>query len=177
MVGQVMVPVCQVGDSEIVGTIPNETLPIAAPFTRSLSVVSKNNESIVSEVIKSSETSYLEETGEQGPFNVILKSRKETAVGLDVFGSNVLVIGSPYMLSDQFLSSTNTYNNASVILNVVNNATGKEAGTVISDKALEQYTLSLSAASAKIILVVVVIVIPILIGLVGFIVLAWRKNK
>ena len=147
-------------------------------------MLSKNNESIVTEIIKSSSTSYVasllegnEVSDEKTAYNIVVKSRKETASGLDVYGSEILVVGSPFMLDSLILSGTNTYNNANVMLNVVNDMTGKEASVIIPEKALEQYTLSLTTASARVILVVVVVVIPLLIGLAGLIVLLWRKNK
>lgn len=184
-IGQVTyAPTVQIADEETAGTLTNEALPIIAPQARPVTVLSKNNESIVTEIIKSSPTSYVasllegnEVSDEKMAYNIVVKSRKETASGLDVYGSEILVVGSPFMLDSLVLSGTNTYNNANVMLNVVNNMTGKEASVIIPEKALEQYTLSLTTASARVILVVVVVVIPLLIGLAGLIVLLWRKNK
>lgn len=177
-------PTVQIADVEAAGTLTNEALPIIAPQARPITVLSKNNESIVTEIIKSSSTSYVasllegnEVSDEKTAYNIVVKSRKETASGLDIYGSEILVVGSPFMLDSLILSGTNTYNNANVMLNVVNDMTGKEASVIIPEKALEQYTLSLTTASARVILVVVVVVIPLLIGLAGLIVLLWRKNK
>ena len=107
----------------------------------------------------------------------IVKARKETSDGLKKSGSNVLVIGSPFMFDNSVISSTNTYNNASILLNVINETTGKEASAVIPEKVFDQYTLSLTQGSARLILVVVVVIIPLLIGIAGLCVLLWRKNK
>ncbi len=177
-------PTVQIADAEAAGTLTNEALPIIAPQARPITVLSKNNESIVTEIIKSSPTSYVasllegnEVSEEKAAYNIVVKSRKETSSGLDVYGSEILVVGSPFMLDNLILSGTNTYNNANVTLNVVNDMTGKEASVIIPEKALEQYTLSLTTGSARVILVVVVVVIPLLIGLAGLIVLLWRKNK
>ncbi|MDE7225398.1 MAG: GldG family protein, partial [Ruminococcus sp.] len=177
-------PTVNISNAEAVGTLQNESLPIVAPQARPITILSKNNESIVTELISSSDTSYLvsldegnEVSEEKASYNIVVKSRRETASGLDVYGSELLVIGSPFMLDELVLSGTTTYNNANAVLNIVNGMTGKEAGDIIPEKALEQYTLSISTSMARIILVVVVVVIPLLIAAAGVIVLVWRKNK
>ena len=81
------------------------------------------------------------------------------------------------MLDSMVLSSANTYNNANVMLNVINSTTGKEASAVIPEKAFSQYNLSLTTGGARLILVIVVVIIPLLIGIAGLCVLLWRKNK
>lgn len=174
-------PTLEIADTETVGAVANATLPIIAPQARPITVLSKNNETVVKEVIKSAASSELytgeDEAGEKGAFNVVVKARKETSSGLEIIGSDVLVIGSPFMLDSAVLAGNNTYNNANVILNVINETTGKEASAVIPEKTFDQYTLSLTQGTARIILVVVVVVIPLLIGVAGLCVLLWRKNK
>ena len=174
-------PSVNIADAEIVGTPENASLPIIAPQARPITILSKNNETIVKEVIKSSDSSVTysgqEQVGEKGAYNVVVKARKETSDGLNITGSDVLVIGSPFMLDSALLAGSNTYSNASVLLNVINETTGKEASAVIPEKVFDQYTLSLTQGSARLILVVVVVVIPLLIGLAGLCVLLWRKNK
>lgn len=177
----VSAPNVKIADAEIVGTPANASLPIIAPYIRPITVLSKNNETIVKEIIKTSDTAAAfegeEQVGEKGTFNVVVKARKETSSGLEIIGSDVLVIGSPFMLDSAVLAGNNTYNNANVILNVINETTGKEASAVIPEKTFDQYTLSLTQGTARIILVVVVVVIPLLIGVAGLCVLLWRKNK
>ena len=174
-------PTLEIADTETVGAVANATLPIIAPQARPITVLSKNNETIVKEIIKTSDTAAAfegeEQVGEKGTFNVVVKARKETSSGLEIIGSDVLVIGSPFMLDSAVLAGNNTYNNANVILNVINETTGKEASAVIPEKTFDQYTLSLTQGTARIILVVVVVVIPLLIGVAGLCVLLWRKNK
>lgn len=174
-------PTLEIADTETVGAVANATLPIIAPQARPITVLSKNNETVVKEVIKSAASSELytgeDEAGEKGAFNVVVKARKETSSGLEIIGSDVLVIGSPFMLDSAVLAGNNTYNNANVILNVINETTGKEASAVIPEKTFDQYTLSLTQGTARIILVVVVVVMPLLIGVAGLCVLLWRKNK
>lgn len=177
----VSAPNVKIADAEIVGTPANASLPIIAPYIRPITVLSKNNETIVKEIIKTSDTAAAfegeEQVGEKGAFNVVVKARRETSSGLEIIGSDVLVIGSPFMLDSAVLAGNNTYNNANVILNVINETTGKEASAVIPEKTFDQYTLSLTQGTARIILVVVVVVIPLLIGVAGLCVLLWRKNK
>lgn len=177
----VSAPNVKIADAEIAGTPANASLPIIAPYIRPITVLSKNNETIVKEILKTSDTAAAyegeEQVGEKGAFNVVVKARKETSDGLKKSGSNVLVIGSPFMFDNSVISSTNTYNNASILLNVINETTGKEASAVIPEKVFDQYTLSLTQGSARLILVVVVVIIPLLIGIAGLCVLLWRKNK
>ncbi len=174
-------PSVNIADVEIAGTPENASLPIIAPQARPITILSKNNETIVKEVIKSADSSVTysgqEQVGDKGAYNVVVKARKETSDGLNITGSDVLVIGSPFMLDSAVLAGSNTYSNANVILNVINETTGKEASAVIPEKVFDQYTLSLTQGSARLILVAVVVVIPLLIGIAGLCVLLWRKNK
>ena len=106
-----------------------------------------------------------------------MSARRETAEQFNVYGSNILVISSPFMLDSAVLSSTSTYNNASAVLNIVNNISGKETAEIIPEKALNQTTLAITTASARVIQIVVIIVIPLVIAIAGAFVLIWRKNK
>lgn len=177
-------PVLAVNDAESVGILPNESLPIAAPGTRPITILSKNNESVIKEVLKSSSSSYLaallqddEPSDEKTSYNAVVKSTKETSSGVNVYGSDLLVIGSAFMVDSSVLSNTNTYNNANVLLNTINNMTGKEEGVIIPEKALQQNNISLDIVSARVIQFVVILVIPFIIALVGIIVLLRRKNR
>lgn len=177
----VSAPNVKIADAEIAGTPANASLPLIAPYARPITILEKNNETVVKEVIKTSDTSaaYVgeEQTGENGAYNIVVKARKETSDGLNITGSDILVIGSPFMFDNSVISSANTYNNASVLLNVINETTGKEASAVIPEKVFDQYTLSLTQGSVRLILVVVVVIIPLLIGIAGLCILLWRKNK
>lgn len=176
-------PMLQVADTETVGTLPNDVLPIIASYAKPINIVSKNNDGIIKEILKSSETSYLadlatgEVSTEKSAYNVVVSARREVAEQLNVYGSDVLVIGSPFMLDSSVLGSTNTYNNASAVLNIVNNISGKEANEIIPEKSLYQTGLAITTASAGVIQIVVIIVIPLLIAIAGAVVLIWRKNK
>ena len=177
-------PVVTVADSESVGTLPNDKLPIASPYSRVVNTLSKNNESKVTEILKSSDTAYLrdltaETQGEKetGVYTVASVSSKSTAEGLEVYKSNVLVIGSSFMMDSALLTNTNTYNNASVIIGMINNITGKETGAVIADKSLQQATIAPTATEARIIRIFVIYAIPLIIAVTGVIVLARRRNR
>lgn len=175
-------PVVTVADAEKVGTLANEALPIAAPYTRALTALSKNNESVVKELLKSSSTSYLTELttgdkGETGSFNAALLSTRQKADGLDVLTSNVLVLGSSFSVDNALLTYTNTYNNANVLIGMINNMTGKENGTVISEKALQQSNIAVTDKEAKVIRWIVIAIIPLLVAITGAIVLLRRRNK
>ena len=176
-------PTIKVSDTEEVGTLPNDTLPIVAPFGRTISVVGKNNETVIKELLKSNDTSYVSsltdnsDSSERAEYNIVVKARKETSSGLSVYGSDLLVIGSPYMTESSILSNTNTYNNAAVFLNIVNNMSGKENGVIIPEKSLQQNYISPDATALRVIEVTVILVIPILIACIGLVVLLRRKNR
>lgn len=176
-------PMLEIADSETVGTLPNETLPIIASYAKPINIISKNNDTINDEILKSKSTSYLTslETGdsssEKASYNVVVKARKETSKQLDIYGSDLLVISSPFMLDSAVLSSTNTYNNANAVLNIVNNISGKEESVIIPEKTIQQSGLAITMASARVVQVIVIVVIPLLIAIVGVAVLVWRKNK
>lgn len=175
-------PVMAVSDAESVGTLANEKLPIAAPYTKALTVISKNNERVVKEVLKSSSTSYLTdlstgEKGETGSFNAALLSSRSKADGLDVNTSNLLVLGSTFFADNALLTYSNTYNNANVLISMVNNMTGKENGVVIAEKALQQSNIAVTGTEGKVIRWIVIAVIPLIVALAGTIVLLRRRNK
>lgn len=176
-------PMLNVADTETVGTLPNDVLPIIASYAKPINIISKNNNGITKEILKSADTSYTvdlqsgENTGEKGAYNVVVQARREVAEQLNVYGSDILVISSPFMLDSSVLGSTNTYNNASAVLNIVNSISGKEAAEIIPEKAIQQTGLSLTTTSAGVIQIIVIVVIPLLIAIAGVTVLIWRKNK
>ena len=177
-------PMLSIADAEIVGTPANEALPIAGPGTRAITIISKNNEVITKELLKSADSSYLRALGEtdevsdeKQSYNAAVLARKEAQDGLDVIRSNMLVIGSSFMMDSYILQNTNTYNNATVLLNMINSVTGKEASIVIPDKALQQATIAPTTKDANVIRIIVIVIIPVLVAITGVIVLLRRKNK
>lgn len=176
-------PTVTVSDTEEVGTLPNDTLPIVAPFGRTITVVGKNNETVIKELLKSNDTSYTaslvddSDSSERAAYNIVVKARKETSSGISVYGSDLLVIGSPYMLDSTILSNTNTYNNATVLLTVINGMSGKENSAIIPEKSLQQNYISPDATALRVIEITVILVIPFIIACIGLVVLLRRKNR
>ena len=176
--------IVSVSDSETVGTLPNDRLPIISQYTRELTPITKNNEAIVKEVLKSSAESYSAditqdepEYGEKGERDVVLLSQKQHSEDFAVYTSSLLVLGSPTLADQNFLQQTSSVNNASALLGIVNNMTGKEKGVVIADKNLQSSFIAPTAPQLKKIYVTVVWIIPFIIAAVGVIVLLRRRNK
>lgn len=176
-------PTIAVSDSEEVGALPNDTLPIVAPFGRNITVLDKNNETVIKELLKSNETSYTSsiaddsDSDDRAAYDIVVKARKETSSGISVYGSDLLVLGSPYMIDSSIISNTNTYNNAEVLLKVINNMSGKENGAIIPEKALQQNYISPSAREIMVIRILVIFVLPLIIACIGIVVLLRRKNR
>lgn len=183
MIGSKLYPTVNISDAESLGTVANDKLPIIAPFARTITVLSKNNEGVVKELIKSSDTSYTSsladdtDSDERAEYTIVAKARKETASGIKVIGSDILVIGSPYMVDSSILDNTGAFNNGEVIRTAVNTMTGKENGAVIPEKSLQQNTITLKTTGARAIEFTVIIIIPALIALTGLVVLLRRKNR
>ena len=174
----------KIGDTEAVGELPNDKLPLGTIYTRALSEVSKNNGNIVKNVITSYEDAYTvnitdknEEVGEQGTKNAVMLSQKQTSEDFNVYTSSVLVMGSPYMMSRSLIIQNTTYNNANVIISALNQLTGKENGAVILEKSLQYSAIAPSTGQAKVIQIIVVWVIPFIIAAIGVMVLLRRRNK
>ena len=113
----------------------------------------------------------------RGTHVVVAMSTEEHAEQYDVNKSSVLVMGSALMADSEFLTQTNTYNNANALLGLINNMTGKEAAAVIPEKSLQQSYIAATETQAKAIRIVVQWVIPALVAIAGVIVLLRRKNK
>jgi hypothetical protein len=182
--GTASAPVVTVEDSDAVGDLPNSTLPIVAPFSRAIDVLSKNSDIITTEVLKSSSSSYLvaltedtEVSDENASRNTVVLSSREKADGFDVYTSNLLVIGSAYMADPSVISSTSTYNNANVLLNITNTMTGKESSVVIPQKNLETETLALTSSQSKVLSTIVIYIFPLIVVVIGVFVLARRRNR
>ena len=173
-----------VNDPDSVGKLPNEKLPIIAPLSREITMISKKNEDVVKEVLKSCDESYTvdikdmqTQTGEAGSRAVVMLSQKQRTEQIQTVTSSLLVIGSSAMTNSTYLTQTSAYNNGSVLLNILNTMTGKENGVIVPDKVLQQSFISVTSKEAKVIQVVVIWVIPFIVAAIGVIVLLRRKNK
>lgn len=172
-----------IADKDAVGTLPNETLPIISPLTKEITILTKNNDNVANAVLQSYDSAYTtsliekDKTSEKGVKNGVAIAKKETSIGLERHSSSLLVIGSPFMLYNTLLEQTNTYNNANVIIAMVNTMTGKEANAVIPEKALQQAVIAPTAKEVSGIRLVTVYTIPIIVAVVGIGVLIRRRNK
>ena len=173
-----------VNDTDSVGTLPNDKLPIIMEDSRELSQIKKNNEDIVKEVLSSFDTSYTvditgknREKGEQGARPVAILSRKERSEEFKLLASQLLVIGSPLMSGSTYIKQNTTFNNANVLINTINNMTGKENSTVIPDKTLQSSFIAPTTKQARNIRVIVMWVIPFIVAAIGVFVLLRRRNK
>lgn len=173
-----------INDSESVGEVPNKSLPLIAPFSREITVLGKNNQNKVTEVLKSSQTSGIlqllaedaEYSEQAGSRNVAVISTREHAVDLDVYKSRVIAFGSSMMFYNEYIVQNNNYNNANVILNMLNIANGKEVSAVIPEKALQQNYIAPTSKESAVIKVIIVAVAA-GVALAGLSVLIRRRNR
>ena len=173
-----------VNDPDAIGKLANEKLPIIAPLSRELTAISKNNEDVVKEVLKSCDESYPVDlkdmqtvTGEAGARTVFMISQKSHSEQLKTVTSSLLVLGSSFMPNNTYLTQNAAYNNANVLLSTINTMTGKEGSVIVPDKNLQQSFITMTTKQARNIQIIVVWVIPFLIAVVGIIVLLRRRNK
>ncbi len=172
-----------VSDSESVGTLPNSSLPVVSPYTRSIEIISKNSDAVASALLTSPKTSYLISLidgtagSDTGSYNAAVISKKEAADGFEVYTSRVLVLGSAFFADDGILANSSIYNNADVLLSTLNTMTGKEASAVIAEKALQQSYIAPTQSQYNAVRAVTVYVIPLLVAAVGVFVLIRRRNR
>ena len=183
-IGAAYAIVIKVSDSEAVGTLPNDKLPIVSPYTRTLTEITKNNGNIVKSIISSYDEAYTvsitdknAEVGEKGEKSAVMLSQKQTSEDFNVYTSSVLALGSPDMLDSRYISLNTTYNNANVVISAINQIAGKENSTVILDKSLQYSAISPSTDQAKFIQILVCWLIPFIIAAIGITVLLRRRNK
>lgn len=177
-----LVPIVNIADTDTVGELPNSKLPVVAPFARSVEILDKNTDYVVTPVLKSAGTSYIvdAQTGENsgnGEHNVIVMSKREKQAGFDIVNSNVVVVGSMFMADTTIVENTSSYNNANVLLNIFNNAAGKGAGIIIPQKNLQESNLALTAGQLKGLKAFVEWIIPGIVVLIGIVVIVRRKNR
>lgn len=183
-IGAPYIVALKVDDSEAVGTLPNEKLPIVSPYTRALTELSKNNGNIVKSLISSYDEAYTvsptdmnEVISEQVTKTAVMLSQKQTSEDFNVYTSSVLVMGSPDIMDSRIIMQNTTYNNANAVLSTLNQIAGKENGAVILEKSLQYSAIAPSTGQAKVIQIIVVWVIPFIIAAIGVMVLLRRRNK
>lgn len=182
--GTAAAPIATIADTEAVGELPNESLPVVAPLSREVTILNKNTEYVMSAVLTSSSSSYLtaldettEISDEKGARNIAAISKRERAEGLEVYTSSILAVGTAYMSDPTIAANTSAYNNSNLLLNIVNTMTGKENSFVIPQKNIQEQTLALTASQGRGIRNVVMYVIPLIVVASGVIVFIRRKNR
>lgn len=171
-------------NSEAVGTLPNSSIPFVSPGTRDVKVLKKNNDNIITEVLRTSEGAVnvlelKENSGastETGVKNAAVISKRERGEQFDVYKSNLLVFGSNMIFADSYIDLPNTYNNANVVVNILNKMTGKEEGTVIPEKSLAHAVIAPTKNEDNGIRIII-IAIPVIMAVIGTAVLLRRKNR
>ena len=81
------------------------------------------------------------------------------------------------MISNSLLTQTNAFNNANVIMGMLNTMTGKEASAVIPEKALQQALITPTASQMNGIKIFTIYAIPAIVAVAGIIVFVRRRNK
>ena len=174
----------QIDNADIVGALPSAALPIIAPLSREVQILPNKTDNVVKSVLRSFDNSFLSDmvtgeadTDDRSAHSIAVLSTREHAAQMDINSSRVLVLGSPLMADSELLTQSSTYNNANVLLGIINNMTGKEAATVIPEKSLQQSYISATQTQANVIKIVVIWVIPLVFAAAGCIVLLRRKNR
>lgn len=179
--------------NEFSGGVPSETIknPVAVPNSRPLEVLFDNFGNIrAMSLLDTSETAFvmtnemIEQISETGKMpeiteksvSVMALSRKYAFVDNVQIFSNLLVLGSDYML-DNSLTSKAYYNNGDYFISVVNKMSGKENGVTIVAKDLSSPTYETNAAQANILRIVFMFVLPALVAAAGIIVWLKRRHK
>lgn len=181
--GTASAPIVTIADTEAVGKLPNESLPIVAPFSREAKILAKNSDIVSTDLLVTASTAYLKNVdgsdadGESGQRTAAILSKRERAENMDVYTSSVLAIGTAYMADPSILANTSAYNNANVLLNTVNTMTGKESSVVIPQKNLQTQTLALTASQGRAISIAVVYIIPLVVVAAGVVVFIRRRNR
>ncbi|MBR4022702.1 MAG: GldG family protein [Ruminococcus sp.] len=180
----VMSPKGVVADTENFGDLPNASLPIAVPYSRPVNIIKRNNDVLTSYVLESSKDAYQvplanlsEPSDEKAVTGFIALSQRQQAEQFDVYSSNLLTIGSVFMLDPAVMGNTNAYNNANFILNALNYVSGKDKSAVIPQKNLEQQVITIDQKQADTVRNIVVYLIPAIVVICGIVVFVRRKNK
>lgn len=162
---------------------------LAAPYSQELKILPKKNEAYAAAVLETYDSAYNvvmttnEKSGDSGVKNVGIVSNKQKQIGtqIDTFrmaDSNVLAFGSGYLTMNELLTQTNQYSNADVLINIINQMTGKNTErAVIPDKALQQSVIAPTTKQDKNIKIIVIFIIPAIVAAAGLVVLIRRKNR
>ena len=184
-IGNASVPVAEISDETYSTGLVNASLPIAAPLCRTIDFLWESQSGgITSELLKTSETVYLNQMGENTENNKKETAGSQTVMGVSVrkeyidnipHQSSVMVMGS-MMLVDYYLMQDASYNNAQYFISAVNTMAGKDSGLIIAEKQLTAQTLTMSTGDMRG-AIFAVFAVPALVMAIGVFVIMRRRNK
>lgn len=184
------IPTAQVNtDATVNADFGNTNLPIAAPLVcpveqlfeqnsgRNTHVMLYTSESCYLNPLDESAETFDPDTAERGRYNLAVLADSTFTSGSDVLKSQVIAFGSAWIFDYFIAGSAGTYSNATYLVSVMNNVTGKENVLQIAEKSLDKSKISLTEAKAKAIRNVTVFIIPLTVALIGIFVYVRRRNK
>lgn len=179
--------------NDYTGGIPAETFanPVAVYGARPLELLFDSHGNVKTyDLLKTSETGFiltsemaqeLQETGDvanlqEGPVTVMALANKYTFINNEQYLSNLLVLGSDYILN-QSLTEQTYYNNGDYFVSIVNTIFGKEDGIYIVAKDLSSTTFERNEAAANSLRIVFMFLLPAVVAAAGIIVWLRRRHK
>ena len=183
--GAIPVPVVTIADEASGANLANASLPIVAPFCRTINLLWDSKSSgVTSALLQTSDSVYLNAMNEEsqntdtspaGTQNIMAVSKRSTIIDNISHASNLLVMGSAFLF-DINLMQDNSYNNAEYFISAVNMISGKDNNLVIASKDLTSETITITTAGVRGIYIVTFI-IPSAVIAIGVWVFLRRKNK
>ncbi|MDE6707644.1 MAG: hypothetical protein K2K06_06385 [Oscillospiraceae bacterium] len=183
--GSIPVPVVTIADEASGANLANASLPIVAPFCRTINLLWDSKSSgVTSALLQTSDSVYLNAMNEEsqntdtnpaGTQNIMAVSKRSTIIDNTSHASNLLVMGSVFLF-DVNLMQDNSYNNAEYFISAVNMISGKGDSFVIASKDLTSETITITTAGVRGIYIVTFI-IPSAVIAIGVWVFLRRKNK
>lgn len=183
------VPLANISDDTYSAGITNTSLPIVAPFARAINLKwDANNELTTASILKTSSTCFEEppqteeggefdaDSAEKGEKTIMAACTKSTTIGQEINTSTLFVVSSMTFLSSGIAKSA-SYNNAEIVMNSMNTASGKGDGLVIASKDLSAKSITISAGQASLVRNIVVIFIPVIVIIIGIVVFIRRRAK
>lgn len=153
-----MAPTATISNTDAVGELPNASLPIAVPYSRAITLLSKNSDVTASAILQSSKTSYQRplDSGENFPSPQTQRKTSTTSllsqpVRFSLTIPQLLQAVSSWLSvlslspTPSVMGNTSAYNNANFVLNTVNKMTGKRKTVSLFLRKTSSNTLLLSA--------------------------------
>lgn len=180
-------------ETNYTGGIPDETLenPVAAAYVRPLEILFEHRGNVSAySLLNTAETGYYlteemtreyAETGvmpeiEEKSIPLMTLSSKYVFKDNEQLLSNILVIGSDYVLNNGYTSQT-YFNNGDYFISIINKVSGKESGIDILDKDLSGQTYQATESQISAMRVVFMFVVPGAAAVIGIAVWLRRRHK